>query len=155
MTTDVPEPSRSARWIALGLFSLAIAIALVVAVGANYARRAFQVDTANFALFAAFYAVTQGTERLLEILSMFIPPRGTDAQAKADRAIVMLAVAMLAGVGASLIFGLYFLRAIGVDYGHTNEWERAADVIVTALIISGGTKPLHDLIKLIEKARTT
>ena len=73
---------------------------------------------------------------------------------KSDRAIEMLGIGTVAGVGASMVFGLYFLRAVGVNYGHSNNWETAADVIVTGLIISGGTKPLHDLIKLVEKARS-
>jgi len=143
-----------AKRIGLACFVLAIAIAVAFAGFAGYFHRAFQVDKANFALFAAFYGVTQGVERLLEIVSQFVPPSGITDQDKSDRAIEMLGIATVAGVGASMVFGLYFLRAIGVNYGHSNNWETAADVIVTGLIISGGTKPLHDLIKLVEKARS-
>jgi hypothetical protein len=147
-------PNPIAKGIGLACFVSAVAIAVVFAGFAGYFHRAFQVDKANFALFAAFYGVTQGVERLLEIVSQFVPPWGDSDQDKSDRAIEMLGIATLAGVAASMVFGLYFLRAIGVNYGHSNNWETAADVIVTGLIISGGTKPLHDLIKLVEKARS-
>jgi len=153
--TPPSAPSRSVvpRLIGVAGFILAVAIAIGIAGIAGYFHRAFQVDKANFALFAAFYAVAQGTERLLEILSNFIPPWGDTDQDKSDRALEMLGLSTLVGMGASMVFGLYFLRAIGVDYGHSNNWETATDVMVTGLIISGGTKSLHDLISLVEKAK--
>ena len=147
-------PNPIAKGIGLACFVSAVVIAVVFAGFAGYFHRAFEIDKANFALFAAFYGVTQGVERLLEIVSQFVPPWGDTDQDKSDRAIEMLGIATVAGVAASMVFGLYFLRAIGVNYGHSNNWETAADVIVTGLIISGGTKPLHDLIKLVEKARS-
>ncbi len=147
-------PNPIAKGIGLACFVLAVVIAVVFAGFAGYFHGAFEVDKANFALFAAFYGVTQGVERLLEVVSQFVPPWGDTDQDKSDRAIEMLGIATVAGVAASMVFGLYFPRAIGVNYGHSNNWETAADVIVTGLIISGGTKPLHDLIKLVEKARS-
>jgi hypothetical protein len=142
-----------ARWLGLGFFLLGVLVAVVVVGLGGYARRAFQVDVADFALFAAFYVVTQAAERLLELMSNFLPPDGETAAAKKERAIVLLGLGSLVGVLASMTFGLYFLRAVGVDYGATNDWEKALDVIVTGLVIAGGTKPLHDLVKLVEKAR--
>ena len=44
--------------------------------------------------------------------------------------------------------GLYLLDAIGVQDVH-----RWVDVAVTSLVIGGGTKPLHDLIKNVEKSK--
>jgi hypothetical protein len=44
--------------------------------------------------------------------------------------------------------GLYLLNAIGVQ--DVNTW---VDIAVTSLVIGGGTKPLHDLIKNLEKGK--
>ena len=44
--------------------------------------------------------------------------------------------------------GLYLLAAVGVD--DVNRW---IDIAVTSLVIGGGTKPLHDLIKNLEKSK--
>jgi hypothetical protein len=44
-----------------------------------------------------------------------------------------------------LVLGLRFLSAVQV--GSSPRW---LDVFVTGLVISGGTKPLHDLIGMIQ-----
>jgi hypothetical protein len=77
---------------------------------------------------------------------------------------------LVVGIILSSVFGLYFLEAIGVKIGTptgTGETAqlvlnnggdkalRGLDIFVTALIITGGAKPLHDLITSIEKAKET
>lgn len=42
--------------------------------------------------------------------------------------------------------GFYFLTTIGILVPHLRM-----EILSTALIIAAGTKPLHDLIKIIEK----
>ncbi|MDX6589236.1 MAG: hypothetical protein QOI84_510 [Solirubrobacterales bacterium] len=128
----------------------------------------FQVDLANFALFAAFIVVAGAIERFLEPLAAVLPPWGDTPSEKADRALLLTSIALIIGIIVSSVFGLYFLEAVGVKIGtQTGSGEtaglvissngdkllRGLDIFVTALIITGGTKPLHDLISSIEKKK--
>lgn len=125
----------------------------------------FQPGT-GFLVFAGFYVVAQAIERLIELLALSpLPPNldpdaETEAEKKAaekrvtaQKTLVFAALSVLIAAGASVGFGLYFLNAVGVS---AMTW---LDVLVTALLISGGTKTLHDLIgritatKEVEKAR--
>jgi hypothetical protein len=89
-------------------------------------------------------------------------------RARADRALLAYCIALVVGIIISSVFGFYFLETMGVSIGvakgsgATAEWvfasngERALrglDVFITALIITGGTKPLHDMIASIEKKK--
>ena len=85
-------------------------------------------------------------ERLLEL----IPAGLGSKQAKANRAVIFPALGFLLAVLLAEKLGLYFVHATGVT-DLSKEW----DVIITALAIGGGTKPLHDAIKRIEKAKET
>ena len=128
----------------------------------------FQVDLANFALFAAFIVVAGAIERFLEPLAAALPPWGNTEAEKADRALLLGSVALIIGMIVSSVFGLYFLEAIGVKIGAQTGSGNAAkivlktdgdkllrglDIFITALIITGGTKPLHDMISSIEKKK--
>jgi hypothetical protein len=131
-------------------------------------EKPFQVDLANFAFFSAFIVVAGAIERFLEPLVAILPPYGNNPVAKADRALMTYSIALIVGIVISSVFGLYFLEAIGVKIGtqvgsgetahillHTkgDKLLRGLDVFVTALIITGGTKPLHDMISSIEKKK--
>jgi hypothetical protein len=100
----------------------------------------------GFTLFTGFYVVTQAIERLLEL----IPAGLGSKQGKANRAVVFPALGFLLAVLLAEKLGLYFVHAVGVK-DLSKEW----DVLITALAIGGGTKPLHDAIKRIEKAKET
>jgi hypothetical protein len=100
----------------------------------------------GFALFTGFYIAAQAIERLLEL----VPAGLGSKQAKANRAVIFPAFGFLLAVLLAEKLGLYFVHAVGVS-NLSNEW----DVIITALAIGGGTKPLHDAIKNIEKAKET
>jgi hypothetical protein len=100
----------------------------------------------GFELFTGFYIATQAIERLLEL----IPAGLGSKQAKANRAVIFPALGFLLAVLLAEKLGLYFVHAAGVT-DLSKEW----DVIITALAIGGGTKPLHDAIKRIEKAKET
>jgi hypothetical protein len=110
---------------------------------------------ATFALFAGFYVAAQVIERLMQLISPFIPwwppptsattPAVRAAHTKADRGTVALGIAAVLGVGASAAGGLYFLTAIGM---HVN---RLVDIFITGIVIAAGTKPLHDFINLLQK----
>jgi hypothetical protein len=65
---------------------------------------------------------------------------------KSDRGIIITAGTFVIGVILARATGLLFLAATG--------WRSpggGVDVLVTGLILSGGTKALHDLISRIQK----
>lgn len=148
---------------------VALAYCLLAAGLAEWSHtQPFQVDLANFALFAAFIVVAGAIERFLEPLSAILPPYGQKESDKADRALITYSIALLVGIAVSSLFGLYFLEAIGLKVGVTegagdaahivlntngDKILRGLDIFVTALIITGGTKPLHDMISSIEKRK--
>jgi len=170
----LPDPSTPATVALLILVCAALGAALLMNwqgwTGKPFVPSAS--STANFALFAAFYVAAQVIERLMQLIAplavFWTPwdgadvvetPHDTDerkqaikaikaAHLKADRAVVMLGVASLAGVVVSCAFGLYFLAAVGISTSHT------ADAFFTGITIAAGTKPLHDLTNLIQNQTT-
>lgn len=129
----------------------------------------FQTE-ANFALFAAFIVVAGAIERFIQPLTAVLPPftkKDTPAS-NADRTLVAYGIALVVGIAVSSCFGLYFLETMGIEIGMkevsgaTTHWVftddgdkvlRGLDIFITALIITGGTKPLHDMITSIEKKK--
>jgi len=95
-------------------------------------------------------------------------PEQRKAREKADRVLIAFGIAVLTGIFLSSLFGLYFLETMGIKLGamegsgESAKWVfdstgdkllRGLDVFITALIITGGTKPLHDMITSIEKKK--
>ena len=66
-----------------------------------------------------------------------------------NRTLVTHGLAVLAAAPLCAVFGLYFLESTGYK-GLDHHW----DTVLSAILISGGTKPLHDFISYIEKAAT-
>jgi MFS family permease len=162
--------SEQARAIAIVVLLGSLAGSLLLCGLAEWSREEpFKVDKADFSLFAAFIVVAGAIERFLEPVSRSIPPWGRSEQARADRSLYMASIALVLGVVVSAVFGLYFLEAIGVEFGQRlpapggemrltieetgDKLLRGLDVFITSLIITGGTKPLHDTIKAIEKTK--
>ena len=140
-TGDEVSSTSSARTVAMGL--LVLGAALAVAIPEKDA--AFE-PLAGFGLFAGFYIAAQAIERLLELF-----PAGLGSkQAKANRAVIFPAIAFILAVLMAEWMGLFYVEAVGVS-----DLSKNADIIITALAIGGGTKPLHDGIKRIEKAKET
>jgi hypothetical protein len=130
-----------------GLFLLGVALLIAVLVDV---RAPFDPGS-DFQLLAGFYIAAQAIERFIELVSR--SPFPPDADAKDTRSVaqkkwIYAALAVLLGVGASLTFGLYFLEAVGA-----NSAPAWADVFVTGLFISGGTKAVHELIGKIEASK--
>lgn len=157
---SLPDPTYAAK-VTLGVL-LGCAVVLSILLNAfGLTSRAFvpaKEGVANFALFAGFYVAAQVIERLLEVVSPLLPfwppdpdddPAVQAAHTKADRAVIVLGLATLAGVAASCCFGLYFLAAIGMT-----SVSHSIDAIVTGLTVGAGTKPLHDLITGIQSKST-
>ena len=136
----------------------------------------------GFVAFAGFYIAAQVTERLLEFIQPLlgylwpkgpvVPGGGTVSLAErgwrlpigegdsspalnsrqidlytTNRTLVTLGLAVLFAAPLCALFGLYFLEATGYK-GLDHHW----DTLLSAILISGGTKPLHDFISYIEKA---
>lgn len=138
--TDVAA-SRDARILAIILLGVGILIAVLV----TEKDAAFK-PAEGFALFTGFYIAAQAIERLLELI-----PAGTGSkQAKADRAVIFPGIAFILAVILAEKLGLFYLQAVGLP-----DASKDLDIIITGLAIGGGTKPLHDAIKGIEKAKET
>jgi hypothetical protein len=72
------------------------------------------------------------------------------ARWRADRALIVFGVATVLGMFAAAKLGLYFLEAVGVVPGTVEKhWQ----VLVTGLVVGGGTKPLHDLLTRIQRSK--
>jgi hypothetical protein len=105
---------------------------------------------AGFDLFAAFYLATQAIERFTEVVAGVMWPRGDDAATKADRAWVFFGFTLIIGVVASKWMGLFLAEAIG--------WttpSRTLDILISGLVIAGGSKGLHDLITRVKAPAAT
>ena len=64
-----------------------------------------------------------------------------------QRATGFWAIATCLGMLVAAAMNLYFMNTVGITVGQ--RWE---EILATGLIIGGGTKPLHDLVKLISKS---
>jgi hypothetical protein len=116
----------------------------------------------GISIFAVFYILAQALERLLEPFSGFLPGKGeTGAQTdptqngqqtnkiiQQQRATIMWGLASCLAMLGSGLLGMFFLQAIGVKGAPL--W---LDIAVSGLVVGAGTKPLHDLIKKIEKSK--
>lgn len=132
-------PTGWARGLAIAIFVAGVALALVV----PETKPPFKAID-GFVLLTGFYIAAQAIERFLE----FMVPSNGKKQDKANKAILMSAIAFVIAVVLCELLGLYLLQAVGV-----NTIPGNLDVIITALAIGGGTKPLHDFIKSIEKTK--
>lgn len=175
--TSLPDPTRFAKLALAGMLLAALIVALIWN-GIGHAGAPFvpaQDEAANFALFAGFYAAAQVIERLLELVSPFLPwwdipdasipidkskpadeqaasevqtKTARAAQVKADRAAASHGVAAVLGVAASCAFGLFFLQSVGFHVSNT------IDTFATGILIAAGTKPLHDFISGLQNKNT-
>lgn len=163
---EIADPWAKAAAFSVLVISLAYCVLGAGLAGWSHGQP-FQADV-NFALFAAFIVVAGAIERFLEPVLVVLPPyekkadakasdsekdkaKGANESAKADRALLAYCIALVVGIVVSSLFGLYFLETMGVATG--NKAVRGLDIFITALIITGGTKPLHDMITSIEKKK--
>lgn len=134
-------------------------------------------------IFGLIYIAAQGLERGLEPFASFDPKKkdlvqkrdkaaaaadtgsgdaadAAEKQAKldvwrADRTLILWGVATLLGMGLSSTFGIYLLNiAIATPQGGSAP-NQTLDILITGLVIGGGTKPLHDLITRIQVSKDT
>ncbi len=144
-----PEKIAIQFWLSLLAALVLLGVGLGLAFSAGTVKATFTPSSA-FDRFAAFYVVTQAIERFVAIFSPMIPPYGKDEASKDDRAVIVTAGTFLIGVAVARWSGLLFLQTIG--------WSTPSskmDILVTGLVVSGGTKALHDLIGNIQKPPDT
>src|SRR6266851_4983076 len=130
---------------AIGTAWLLVLTGVAVAITSGHVTPTFATSS-DFNRFAAFYVAAQAIERLVEVFSPLVPPYGDDAATKKTRTLVFGAITFLVGVAVARWTGLLFLQAIG--WTSPSSW---LDVIATGLVLSGGTKALHDLIASLAK----
>jgi hypothetical protein len=138
------------------------------------------VPGAGFSVFAPLYILAQSIERLLEPFATYMGSakadgkvrRKPDAKKKVyealvagdagaaatwqrivDRirrntAVITWATASFIGMAVCGALGILFLEAIGFE-----GTPGAVDVVISGLAVGSGTKPLHDLISSIQKAK--
>jgi hypothetical protein len=145
MMTLAARKVGGVRYGAIGVAWLFGFAGLIIAITSGTVPATFSTSS-DFNRFAAFYVVAQAIERLVEVFSPLVPPWGDDPARKNSRALVFGAVTFVIGVAIARWTGLLFLQAIG--WTSPSSW---LDVIVTGLVLSGGTKALHDLISNISK----
>jgi len=134
---------------------------------------------AGVSVFALLYIAAQAVERLLEPLSSLDPatPKAEVARDQSvasalaspttpllnaaaaaqaaleklrqNKAVLFWGLATLAGMVMSALTGIYLLDIVI----ETPQPPPPLDILVTGLVVGGGTKPLHDLITRIEKAK--
>jgi hypothetical protein len=131
----------------------------------------------NLSAFAALFVAAAAIERLLEpftrffgqvesakskrdsaVVAMADTGDAQDAasqqaalnQARANRSVMVWALA----TGVSMVFsaacGFYLLHSIAAPGGSPNA---ALDILLTGLVIGSGTKPLHDLVSRVQSAK--
>lgn len=163
---SLPDPTLWAKGIALLLLIVAVVVALLLNKSGHKPFdpvKSSQAPTGgNFGVFAGFFIGTTIIERLLELVSPLVPvwppfwpPWGETAPAdvpkkKADRGYVMLGFATLLGTCLCGGLGLYFLRTVGVM-----DVSKGVDIFFSGLLIAGGTKALHELIKSLEAIKSS
>jgi hypothetical protein len=145
-TKTVPkgDPDWLGIVVAIGLLG---GVGLVVIAGWN-SSTAFRPNPEDFKLFAAFYVVAQAIERAVEIGRSVLPAKSPAG--KANVALIAAAASTLLGVLASAGLGLYFMEAVSSG---ASTVPRSWDVLISGLLIAGGTAGLHELIARIEKAK--
>ena len=173
--SSLPDPTKYAKHALLWMLLAALAVALIWN-GLFHVAGAFKPsadEAANFAFFAGFYAAAQVIERMLELGAPLLPwwdvpapevivdqpvtdaaqtevqrKTAEAAQLKADRAVAVHGVAAVLGVAVSCGFGLFFLQTVGFHVSNT------IDTFATGVLISAGTKPLHDAITGLQNRNT-
>lgn len=128
----------------------------------------------GFTALAVIYIAAQSIERFMQPLTEMFFGAKKKAEAKekvrkgvnpaankeevlqieADRAVAFWAVATLLALGVCLILGLGLIESIAsIGGGKVPSLFKGADLVITAIAIGAGTKPLHDLIGVIQNSK--
>ncbi len=105
----------------------------------------------NYSIFAMLYILAQGVERLVEPfteINLWGNPDSTDPKVKRQRTLWLWVVSSVVGVLACFLFNVDFFSLIKGGYSPT------VNIIFSGIIVGSGTKPVHDLITIIQRYAT-
>lgn len=130
----------------------------------------------DYSVFAGLFVVAAAVERLLEPFTPYVGPdttttkkeleeavaSGQDPQLAAnkqeqlnkersERAFLLWGVATLVATVLCAGLGMLLLRSVSME--PMRDPNRFLDLAVTGLVVGAGTKPLHDLISRLQKAK--
>lgn len=163
----VPEEAAVERYLATSAnaagrewvwFLLAYAVLIAGAFAAWLLYQALEPDpfspAPEISVFALLYVFAQTIERLLEPVSAFYDAKvdrvaatpQTDSRRR--KVVALWAAASILGMLGSAWLGVFLLRLVGVV-----DAPYFVDIAVTGVVVGAGTKPLHDLISHIQKAK--
>lgn len=111
-----------------------------------------RVATASKAKLEALPAGDAGRDGLPAADAELAKAQAALAKARATRAIKLWGLASTISLLVCAFFGLGLIEAVSKSPS-TNNNIQALDVVLTGLAVGAGTKPLHDLISRIEKAK--
>jgi hypothetical protein len=179
--TSLPDPTKFAKLALAGMLLAALIVALIWN-GIGNAGAPFtpaQDEAANFALFAGFYAAAQVIERLLELVSPFLPwwkipdtpiptnaststgesapaQKPSEVQTKTARAAQVKADRAAASHGVAAVLGVAASCAFGLFFLQAVGFHvsNTIDTFATGILIAAGTKPLHDFISGLQNKNT-
>lgn len=142
---------RRRRWAAAWCVTAAAALAVLAGLDPDRpARRPADVD--DVVAFAVFIAVAAAVERAVEITAA--PWVGGSRD---ERVRLLGGFATLVSVVAAWALGLRLLAVLSDGAGSGTEpadaLVRAGDLLVTGLALGGGAKPVHDLLRRIERTK--
>lgn len=138
-------PETPALLVSFAVIFVSVGLAFVPQVpGINVSLQA----SAGFTQFAAFYVAAQLIERFMEPVTWPLSRWGRTAdEMKSNRTAVIFSLTLALSVIVSSLSGLHFLEAVGMTA------PTFVDNFATGLIISGGTKPLHDFISYVQQSK--
>lgn len=151
--SEIPSPSGWASVAKINLYLGAIGLAILF--GIYFKQTALQIPTEAFVAFALFFIAALAIERLLEPIASLIEMltrSGSRLQTRANVSSVTTGAAVVLGVLASGLLGLFLIESVASEFV-SNNLNRTVDVLISGLAMGAGTKPLHDLIGRIEKGK--
>jgi hypothetical protein len=165
------SPKKQYVYISYGVVVVGTVIALFIRPHVSVPK--IEINE-GFTALAVIYIVAQAIERLMQPLTELTPGAKEKAEAKkelragndvegnktkvlqieADRAVCFWAVATILALAACTILGLGLIQSIASINGgnEVSSLFKATDLVLTAVAIGAGTKPLHDLIGSIQQA---
>jgi hypothetical protein len=138
-----PDPVVTQAWV---LALLMAAIGAVVGMLFLHYREPPGIGSAAGFRISSLFLLVIAIERVIEVLNHFRPLGGTGPDRYHARVAVCLGLASALAMIACGYFGIGVFHAFG-----DNGSPRYIDVIVTGLGIGAATKPLHDLIRIVER----
>ena len=88
---------------------------------------------------------TDANDQAKAALDAAAAARADAAEVKGNKAVIFWAIATVLAILAASALKLYLLRVVGIAAP-----PRALEILATGLIVGAGTKPLHDIVEMIQ-----